>query len=676
MKYLFVISVLVWSIGCVGGGRPAASPIIPQPAQIDFLSGKFTISASTALQTNLEIDKEQWLRASLACLPLDSSRFNANDISGNRIDLILDTENNIQKPGSYRLEIDDLFVRIEASDRSGLFYGIQSLIQLYNEYGAVLPAMTINDYPRFGYRGLLLDCTKRFFTPEFIKKQIDLLAYYKINRLVLYLGGDGGWRMDIPGYPQLTEQASMRTIEDYTAWKESGSRYAALMDQDAYGGSYTEQQLKDLVAYAHRHFIEITPAFDIPCGSASLSKSLEGGICMGSIYSNDSVLPDALEKIIEYICETFSPEYIYVGNGAADQQRGVFCPTCAPRVGAASPTSEAEPNAITLRRVEEMLDRRGVGLLTYEETLRAGISDNASIVCWHDERDGEAVAATGRSVVLAPASFFSLDYYQNDPMAHPESMTGYLPIDKVYGFLASSAGRSHEEDVLGVQASLWSGFIGSSEQTEFMLWPRMMAVAEVGWSVPSRKSFLDFRRRVAGASEILLAKGYNISDIRTWQTERPESLKNTGSIAVGKPVAYKTIFDRSYPASGKQALTDGQLGSWAYDDGRWQGFLRTDIDVVVDLEQVTPITGVSATFMQDYASKIFMPLRVEISISSDGEQFHELAVIENELPSDKRGYFLAPFGWKGSAEARYVRYVARSCDRPGSWLFTDEIVVK
>jgi hexosaminidase len=299
---------------------------------------------------------------------------------------------------------------------------------------------------------------------------------------------------------------------------------------------------------------------------------------------------------------------------------------------------------------------------------------------WRGEEGGLAAAAAGHKVVMSPHAYCYIDAPQDAPYSQPESIGGYLPIEKVYSYDPAPEGmdKSVSDYILGVQANLWAEFIVTDDHYETMLWPRAMAIAEIGWSNAERRVFADFPQRAVKIVDRMLEKGYIPFDLKNEIGNRPESLEPVEHLALGKSVTYlypSFYYAPKYAAAGDATLTDGLRGTWTYADSRWQGFLgRGGVDVIIDMGEVTHIESIAADFMQICGPGVFMPCLVEILISEDGQEYSKIADIEHEVVIDELPSFKS-FGWQGSAEARYIRYKAHRSKYTG-FLFVDEIIVR
>jgi hexosaminidase len=672
IKALSALSLATVVFAC---GEPVAqrfSPIIPQPWELSFEDGSFTICRQTVVYTNLT-DKNavsEWLSG----LPLDTAAITTVAADCNSLEIILNEGlEKFGSPEACEMTVSGDGVRIEAAGLPGLFYGVQNLHQLYAHYGASLPAIRIVDRPRFAQRGLMLDLSSHYLSPRFICKQMDMMARYKLNRLQLYLGGEGGWRIPISGYESLTENTAWRTVSDYREWQRSSGKFCNADSPAACGGFYTRAEISDMVDYARARQITIVPMIDLPCvhGDVALRAAV------GCTPKEEGLF---VERAVAELVRLFGSEYVYIGNGEADDARGTACPSCRKRVDKERTFDRNEPHGDALRMADNLLTGTTAHkLMAWEESLRAGVSTDVAVIAWHSAQEGWEAAAKGHKVIMAPAEFVSMDTYQSDPTAAPEAMAGFLPLEKVYAFnpVRADMPEGPASNIMGIQANMWTRFANDESRIEYMLWPRLIALAEAGWSTPERKSYYDFRRRVAGAVEYLGANSYNCFDLENEMAVRPQSTEPVKSLATGKKAYYHLMFDDRYPGSGTTTLTDGQRGDWWYGgDNRWQGFMGKGVNVTIDLGGQTPVRSVFATFVKDLAGNVYLPAEVRVSVSSDGERFDPFEVITGDMPEDTPGYHLVDFGWKGEITTRYVRYEASANKRPGSWLFLDEIVIR
>ena len=547
-----------------------------------------------------------------------------------------------------------------------------------------IASVEIEDTPRFAYRGLMLDVSRHFSTKEFIKKQIDALAYYKINRLHLHLTDAAGWRLEIKKYPLLTEFAAWRTDPTWKQWWNGGRKYVRFDVPGAYGGYYTQDDIREILEYARQHYITVIPEIEMPSHSEEVLAAYPQLSCSGEPYKNSDFCVGNeetftfLENVLTEVMELFPSEYIHIGGDEAGKSAWKTCPKCQKRMKDEHLANVDELQSYLIHRIEKFLNNHGRHLLGWDEILQGGIAPNATVMSWRGEEGGIAAVTSGHRAIMTPGAYCYLDSYQDAPYSQPEAIGGYLPLKKVYSYNPVPASLTAEQAklVYGVQGNLWVEYIPTPEHVEYMIYPRILALAETAWSAPERKSWPDFHTRALSAVADLQAKGYHPFDLKKEIGSRPESLQPVSHLALGKKVIYNSPYSSHYPAQGNTALTDGIRGDWTYGDGSWQGFISDNrLDVTIDMEKETSIHSVTAAFMQVVGAEVFLPETVVISISDDGTHFTELRKQHFEVSKETPIRF-TDISWQGEAKGRYVRYQAQAGSEFGGWIFTDEIIVK
>ena len=441
----------------------------------------------------------------------------------NAIVLALGSE--VENPESYQLKVTDQGVTITAPTEAGVFYGIQTLRKsLPIALGAdvALPAVEIKDAPRFGYRGAHFDVSRHFFTIDEVKTYIDMLALHNMNRLHWHITDDQGWRLEIKKYPKLTEIGSQRSG---TVIGRNSGEY----DNTPYGGFYTQEQAKEIVDYAAERYITVVPEIDLPGHMlAALAAYPELG-CTGGPYEvwrqwgvaddvlcagNDQVLK-FLEDVYGELIEIFPSEYIHVGGDECPKVRWEKCPKCQARIKALGLKSdknhskEERLQSFVINHIEKFLNDHGRQIIGWDEILEGGISETATVMSWRGSAGGIEAAKKGNHVIMAPNSHCYLDYYQTDKTeTEPKSIGGHLPIEKVYSLDPYEGLNADEQQyILGVQGNLWTEFISEFDHAEYMLLPRLAALAEVGWSYDN-KDFDSFKKRETSLARLYDAYGY------------------------------------------------------------------------------------------------------------------------------------------------------------------------
>ena len=584
----------------------------------------------------------------------------------------------------YAVVTSERCVDITARSSAGAFYALQTVRQLV-ESGEWLTGAIV-DYPRFEYRGVLIDISRHFRTVDFLKRQIDMMARLKMNRLHLHLTDAAGWRLQIDSYPRLTSFAAWRTPHDWKGWWNGDRKHVEEGSEGASGGYLTKAEARELVAYAADRYITIIPEIEMPGHSdevlaaypelkCSHKPERQGDLCIGK-----EATFEMMQAILDEVIEIFPSEYIHIGGDEAGKGDWKLCEDCQRRMQQEGLESVDELQSYMIHRIEKYLNSKGRQIIGWDEILEGGLAPNATVMSWRGEEGGHIAAKAGHKVVMSPHGYCYIDAPQDAPYSQPESIGGYLPLEKVYSYepVPDSMPEKVGDYILGVQANLWAEFIVEDAHYEHMLWPRAIAVAEIGWSQPENRNYTDFRERAVKIVDRMIEQGYKPFDLKNEIGNRPESKEDIDHLARGKKVIYlepSRYYAPKYAAAYDATLTDGKRGTWTYADERWQGFLgRGGVDVVIDMEEVTTVRSISADFMQICGPGVFMPCLVEIAVSTDGENYTKIADIEHEVIIDELPSFKA-FGWEGEVEARYIRYKAHRSKYTG-FLFVDEIVVK
>ena len=682
------VCLFLWILGMCFHAHPIlAQSVIPVPLKMEQGTGSFLLSEKTKLYTNLQGGEAELWENYLKALPVQLKEARMKDRKQMLFLLITPKTPQLPSPESYTLSVTSQRIEIRATSGAGLFYGMQTLLQLMQPASTgsySVPSVEIEDTPRFAYRGLMLDVSRHFSTKEFIKKQIDALAYYKINRLHLHLTDAAGWRLEIKKYPLLTDFAAWRTDPTWKKWWNGGRKYLRYDEPGASGGYYTQDDIREILEYARQHYIAVIPEIEMPSHSEEVLAAYPQLSCSGEPYKNSDFCVGNeetftfLENVLTEVMELFPSEYIHVGGDEAGKSAWKTCPKCQKRMKDEHLANVDELQSYLIHRIEKFLNNHGRRLLGWDEILQGGIAPNATVMSWRGEEGGIAAVTSGHHAIMTPGAYCYLDSYQDAPYSQPEAIGGYLPLKKVYAYDPVPASLTAEQAklVYGVQGNLWVEYIPTPEHVEYMIYPRMLALAEVAWSAPERKSWSDFHTRALSAVADLQKKGYHPFDLSKEIGSRPESLQPVSHLALGKKVTYNSSYSPHYPAQGNTALTDGIRGDWTYGDGSWQGFISDNrLDVTIDMEKETPIHSITAAFMQVVGAEVFLPETVIISISDDGINFTELQKQHFEVSKETPIRF-TDISWQGEAKGRYVRYQAQAGSEFGGWIFTDEIIVK
>ena len=659
--------------------------VIPMPRSVEYHSGNFTISPETKFYTNLSAESRQALTDYLEGTSLSSVPFAESATGNNGIELNLCDSSIVTGNEAYRIEIVKKGVRLSANTETGIFYGLQTLLQLLNNGdNKTLPALTINDSPRFPYRGLHLDVSRHFFDKEFVKKQLNAMAYFKMNRLHWHLTDGAGWRIEIKKYPRLTSFAAWKPFDKLNDWWVEGRTFCEQDDPRAVGGYYTQDDIREVVAYAAERHITIIPEIEMPGHSEEVLATYPELSCSGKPYVNADFCIgtektfEFLENVLLEVIDLFPSEYIHIGGDEASKSSWKTCPRCQKRMADEHLNSVDELQSYMIHRIEKFLNDHGRKIIGWDEIIEGGLSPTATVMSWRGEEGGIKAVKAGNQAIMTPGKYCYLDAFQDAPNTQPMAIGGYLTLEKVYSFepVPDSLSTKEAELILGVQGNVWTEHIPTPEHYEYMIYPRILALAEIGWSPSEVKKWDNFHTRALQAVNILREQGYNPFPLEKEIGDKPESYQKVNHLAIGKKVTYANPYSNHYAAQGEKTLVDGVRGGWMYNDDRWQGFIDCDFDVTIDLGKETDIKQVRAEFIQLKGPYVWLPKQVIISSSVDGEHYDTLATVDNDISPDIETLQFKEFGWEGNAKARYIRYKALSNGIAGGWLFTDEIRIK
>jgi N-acetyl-beta-hexosaminidase len=487
--------------------------LIPQPVEMKTLPGAFVLKASS----KIIVEDPQALPVARMLAEQLSRVTGKNYVakegkapSSNAIVFSAYTGADLGAEG-YLLQANPKSVVIQAAEAAGFFYAMQSLMQLMPpavyarevvpETQWYVSAAEIRDIPRFAYRGMHLDVCRHFFPVEFVKKYIDLLSMQKMNRFHWHLTEDQGWRIEIKSHPKLTEIGSQRAQTLKGAYKRPFE-----FDGIPHGGFYTQEEVKEVVAYAAERHITVIPEIEMPGHAlAALAAYPELG-CTGGPYEVTGlwgVFDDVfcagneatfalLEDVLAEVCELFPSEYIHIGGDECPKTHWNTCPACKARMKAEGLKDAHELQSWFIQRIEKFLNGKGRQIIGWDEILEGGLAPNATVMSWRGVNGGIAAAKAGHKAIMTPNSYCYLDYYQaQDKTQEPLAIGGFLPLDKVYSYEPIPDTFTEEEAsyIWGVQGNLWTEYIPDTKQVEYMAYPRSNALAEIGWSPRASKDW-------------------------------------------------------------------------------------------------------------------------------------------------------------------------------------------
>ncbi len=723
IKQLFCLCLFI-TIGLSGNAQNKYA-ILPQPQQLIAKKGFFQINNNTLIL----IPEQQPDILSIAEILNQrlqiSSGFNLKIIpyKGERIKninknyILFKTEKSLTAEG-YGLNVESSKITCSASSAKGLFYGLQTFFQLLPatifassiqpKIDWKVPNCEIKDAPAFSYRGVMLDVSRHFYPIPFIKKYLDLLSLHKINTFHWHLTDDQGWRIEIKKYPKLTDIGSKRkeTVDGHFA--------KPTFDGKPHQGFYTQEQIREIVDYAQKKYITIIPEIEMPghataalaaypelsCSGSPLDVGTRWGVYDDVFCPTESTF-QFLESVLEEIIELFPSPYIHIGGDECPTitwEKSAFCQELIKKNGL---KNEHELQGYFIKRIDKFLTSKNKKLIGWDEILEGGISPNATIMSWRGTEGGIQAAKQKHDAIMTPGEFCYLNTYQSDPSSEPLGNGGLLPLEKVYSYQPIPKELSSEEakHILGVQANLWTEYISDYSHLEYMTFPRVIALSEVAWTNPSKKSYHQFieRLKVHFKRLDLLAVNYakayyDVKAITKFDANNRlllslESADNEVEIryttdgnepnfksklysneiilsedtfvravcfskngqklgkdlsklyyvnqSTGKRYTLKDL-PKKYLGGNERGLCDGQKGELNNFD-TWVGFEGKDLEMVLDLEKANTINQVKIGFLGARASWIMLPKQVKVSFSKDGKIFeNEKSIILGKVDDDEK----------------------------------------
>ena len=770
IKKILCISVL-WVIACQPPKKEVVFSendlnVIPRPQSLTLGKGSFGFTKETVFVSDISLTAtarlftEQFERASGIKLPIKKEAVTTNYIA-----LVVDKS--LPKEG-YSLVVQPDRISIVAADYNGALYALETLRQLLpKEFESTtpvktdwaVPAVTITDVPQYAWRGLMLDVSRHFFPKEYILKTLDRMAMLKLNTFHFHLVDNEGWRIEIKKYPKLTEIGAWRVDQEDKLWNERTPNSANAFANPAtapkkYGGFYTQEDIKEIVAYASARGITVIPEIEMPAHAMSAIAAYPElschkrpiGVPSGAVWPITDIYCAGqeetftfLEDVLTEVMELFPSKYIHVGGDEATHTEWEKCPKCQARMKDHHLKDVHQLQSYFIKRINDFLVSKGRTLVGWDEIMDGGLANNAVVMNWRGIEVGKKALEQGNPVVLTSDCY--IDNYQGLPDYEPQANGGYLPLKKLYHYSLEKENLSPalQKNILGTQANLWAEHVGSTEHSEYMLFPRLLALAEISWTTDNLKNWDNFINRTQAFMKRLDVMKVNYArsmyqvvptvenqkgniflkldcevpnaDIRyalgdtpiekATKYHQPIALNRsttfkatvfsgkatntitTGEVtfhkAIDKKVSYSPIYHKSYQGQGEATLTNIIRGTKNFHDGQWLGWLGDDVTLTLDLGQATDVREVRIGVMDAQASGIYFPVKFMVSLSNDGKNYREVAT-HNE-PCVVRGKAtLKDFVLKFSpTEARYIKLTLKNVKTPpkggDAWLFIDEILV-
>jgi hexosaminidase len=699
-KFLVKTLVLVLFISSASA-QIKEQGIIPQPYKVEKSNLVFAFSPATGMAVGDGIDVNNLSFFNQYFRSLSGYTLSVNNKSVvPSINLDIDSLAITAKEG-YRLTVTQKKIKIIGHDEAGVFYGLQSLVQLLKPSNGKITVQgcTIEDHPRFAYRGMHLDVSRHFFDVKTIKKWIDMLALYKINTFHWHLTDDQGWRIEIKKYPLLQSVSAYRDETIIGHKRDSPHQF----DGKRYGGYYTQDEVKAVVKYAMERHISIIPEIEMPGHALAALAAYPQLGCTGGPYKTATywgIFDDVycagneetftfLQNVLDEVLPLFPSKYIHIGGDECPKTKWQTCPKCQKRIKDEHLKDEHQLQSYFIGRMEKYLNSKGRQIIGWDEILEGGLTPGATVMSWTGEEGGIAAAKQHHDAIMTPEKYVYLDYYQSLYAAEPIAGGGYTPLSKVYNYEPITKELSADEAtyIKGVQANAWSEYMNSPAQAERQLFPRMLALAEVGWSAKENKDYDGFLKRLRYQHPMLQRLNINAAntfdeitgDIGTKANHQTSLSLNTtlpggkifyttdgsapglksklysklltitssGNIkaalfsngkqtgrtymqsfnmhkAVGKTVTLVNQPKGTYNTGDISGLVNGVFGNKLYNDGQWYGFNGDDLDALVDLCSVQKVSQLGIDILKYHWQKMWEPSLLTFEVSEDGKTYTEV----------------------------------------------------
>ena len=652
---------------------------------------------------------------------------------------------------AYILEIKGDKIEIKAKKDKGWMYGLITLSQIIRQSGFPLIQMTINDEPKFAYRGMHLDVARHFFSLADVKKYLDYLASYKFNYFHWHLTDDQGWRIEIKKYPKLQEVAAYRDETLIGHYNDSPQRF----DGKRYGGYYTQEEVKEVVAYANARKITVIPEIEMPghaqaalaaypelgCETKEYKVATKWGVFEDVFCPNETTF-QFLQNVIDEIIPLFPSKYIHIGGDECPKDAWKKSEFCQQLIKKEQLKDEHGLQSYFIQRMEKYINSKGKQIIGWDEILEGGLAPNATVMSWRGIEGGIEAARMNHNVIMTPGSHCYFDYYQSENADEPLAIGGYLPLEKVYQWnpIPEQLEPEKAKYIIGGQSNLWTEYIENFDEVAYMAFARGLAMSEALWS--SAKDYKNFLTRYEYHNQHLKASGLNMAnhlyDLKPiinagdanpisvsfqvsngvkisytydgfnfeWKDNSKSIwIKNAGTYTFqaqsghqkGKPCTIhfdlhkgtaakftlETNPSKTYGGQGSGSLVNGiKGGNTKYGGSEWLGFSGSDCIGTLEFEKDTNVDTLEFRFFKAEGQWIYLPRKVEVMVSDDGQQFQLVQTIDDIQTKSKvadlvlslnglkakflkfhiYNYGIIPEGAQGSGH--------------GAWLFVDEIVVK
>lgn len=719
--------------------------IIPKPNQLAVQPGIFEFSKKTVFVAGTDFQKEisnaliNKFGIAAGWRPVLGVKAPQRNFVQFKVDPAFHKE-------AYKLEVNNDIITITAKGNAGFIYGLETIRQLLPtaiESNAAIttakwqiPNVTITDEPRFQWRGLMLDVSRHFFDKNYILATIDRLAMHKMNVLHLHLVDDQGWRIEIKKYPKLTEVGAWRVDQENLSWN---ARLTANPDEKGtYGGFFTQEELKEIVKYAATKNIEVIPEIEMPAHVSSAIASYPElscfdqriGVPSGGLWPITDIYCagkestfEFLENVLAEVMTIFPSKYIHIGGDEATKTNWTKCPHCQKRMKDLGLKDTNELQSYFVKRIEKYINSKGKKVIGWDEIVEGGLAPEATVMSWRGTKGGIEAADQGHDVIMTPESHCYFNFYQGPQNDEPLAFDAYTPLNKVYEFdpVVPTMSAVEANHVLGGQANLWAEHLAGPKDSEYMIFPRLAAMAEVLWSSKESRNWNDFTTRLmplltrydylginyaksaylvtASSSADLVKKQINVAlknefpnpDIRyvlgdksidrhaekyvnpiefkattvlkasLFQDDKPIGKTFTDTIVFHKAVAHKvrylTAFNQNYKGDAN-TMVNTIRGSKNFHDGQWQAWLVNDMELVIDFEKQESVEQVIIGTLESQGAGIFFPVKIKVLVSNDGIKYKEVGKISRDYAANVTSELKSFKINFAKTNARFVKVIA------------------
>lgn len=696
--------------------------LIPYPQKVEFQKGEFIIPENFKFDKNLPVKETAYFKKRTAGMFTFSSGKKEEGV--HLVNTLFTPQSVIgqQKKEKYAIEVSSGGIVINSNTNQGYFLALQTLIQLIEQYkdSGKIPAMKIEDEPKFAWRGMHLDVCRHFFTVDEVKQYIDYLAMYKLNTFHWHLTDDQGWRIEIKKYPKLTQIGSKR--------KESmiGAYVDNTFDGKPYGPYfYTQDQIKEVVKYAQERHITVVPEIEMPghalaalsaypelaCTKGPFEPATKWGV-FDDVFCPKEETFTFLENVLDEVIQLFPSQYIHIGGDECPKTRWKGCPHCQELIRKNNLKDEHGLQSYFIHKIEKYVNSKGRKIIGWDEILEGGLAPNAAVMSWTGIKGGVEAAKTNHFAVMTPGAYCYFDHYQGDPATEPNAFGGFTPLDKVYSYnpIPEELNAEQSKYILGVQANLWTEYILDFKQVQYMIFPRLFALSEVGWGTADPKNYKEFEGRVIHEFKNLDKLGvnyaksiYNVSgkvvpsengvayELSTSQDQKgirytlngkdPEANASIykNPVPVSKSMTIKSAYfengqlksaissqtfiiskttgkkitlleqpSENYSFGGAFTLVDGIIGNQRQLGKTWLGFQGKDIVATIDFGQKAQFSEVYFNTLDNKGSWIHFAKSAQVFVSDNGTDFKLIKEIAKDEILSAKGKIRVNVGGQNS----------------------------